>query len=197
MSITGVHACHRRADARSVGYLVSVRHGSAVGRRSGIAGNVARPHYQGEGEFVDTGLILKELDHRKLDLYGAAGRNVGDRLREYVGALLIEQRGSMASGARPFVDLARLFTLLDHGADFALAHHHGHAVYGAVMGQGKDVDGFHGAAQDAFKFLRDFNTRDKAADLGLDAGVFERYKAGHLAIFADDLQLAIGGTLPG
>src|SRR6478672_5020254 len=103
----------------------------------------------------------------------------------------------MAGVARMLIDFPRLVTLFDHRMDLALAHRHGHTVHGAVMRQGKNVYGFHRVRQDVFEFLRDLNTRDKAADFSLDACVLERNKAGHLAVFADDLQLAAALRLPG
>src|SRR5262249_12757109 len=152
---------------------------------------------QRESKLVNTGLVPEQLKHGQFDRYLAAGGNIRDRLGKDIGTLLVEQRRGMAGVPRLLEDLARLFALFDDRADFALSYCHGHAVHGAVMRQRKDVNGLHGIRQDILKFLRDLGARDKAADFSLDAGVFERHKPGHLAVFAKDLELAASGWLAG
>jgi hypothetical protein len=93
----------------------------------------------------------------------------------------------VAGVASLLVDLARLIAFLDHRANFAIAHSQGHSVHGTVMRQGKNIDRFHRIRQNVFKFLCDLNPRDKATDLSLDAGMFERNKACGFAVFTDDL----------
>ncbi len=186
-----LYSSDRRADAGGIRHLVRVRHGAPIRRSRRSAGNVARTDHQGESKFVRAGFILQQLDHGKRDPDLAVGRNIRHRLGKDIGALLVQQRRGMARVTRRFVDLVRFFALFDHGLDLAVAHLHGHAVHRAVMGQGKDIDRFHGVRQDIFKLLRYFRAGNKAADLRLDARMLEWDKSGYLSVFADDFQLPV------
>src|SRR5436309_1486542 len=179
MFIGRMEPSYRRTDLGGIRHLVSVRHGAPVlswllqrnilkfrvarilhlaGGSGGIARDIARSNYCREYKFISAGLILQQFKDRERDLDFAIGRNVGDRLGKDVGTLLVKQGGGVSGGAGGVEDLARLFAFLDYSLDFTLAHLHGHAIYRAVMRQGKDIDGLYSVGQDVLKFLRDHNT---------------------------------------
>ena len=72
------------------------------------AGTVTRPDDHREDEFVRAVLVLQRLD--VADLYDdlLAGHDVGDRLREDVRPLLVEQARGLVPRLRRLVDLPRL-----------------------------------------------------------------------------------------
>ena len=63
----------------------------------------------------------------------APGQDVGDRLREDVGPLLVEQRGDVARCRALLVDGARFLAALDDAAHGAVADQHGHVVDRGVL----------------------------------------------------------------
>src|SRR5206468_2391602 len=77
------------------------------------------------------------------DLDRRPRHQVGERLREDVGPLLIEERRHLAGRARRLVDASRLLAALDLTADGALSGAHRHGVHRGAVGERESVDGLH------------------------------------------------------
>src|SRR4030042_2030484 len=70
-------------------------------------GSAGAAHH-GEDQLVDAGVVGEVLDVAHHDVDPLAGRDVGDRLREDVRPLLLEERGSVALPPGGLVDPSRL-----------------------------------------------------------------------------------------
>jgi hypothetical protein len=148
---------HGRGDPRAV-------------RDPAAAGDVARADDGGEHELVLAGVVAEGLGVADLDLDRGAAGDVGDRLGEDVGALLLEQGGGVAGVAGLAVDRGRLGALADLAGDHAVADRHAHVGDGGVLGEGEGVDGLEGGVAVVDEALLDGDLGRVAAQLGAHVG---------------------------
>ena len=92
---SGMHARHRRVMREASGTwslfgMVPFARGSRDCR------DIARPHHQRKSKSYVPASYLSDSRADQLDLHCAVGRDVCDRLRENVRALLVQQRCRMA-----------------------------------------------------------------------------------------------------
>ena len=121
---------------------------------------------QGEGVAVLAHrLLVFDLDDDRFPR-----TDIGDRIGEDIGALLFDQAGAAAIGARLLVDLPGFLLFLDLAFDDAGADHHFQRVDGRVLGQGKDVFPFHPAVARIDEVLRHSGARQRAGHIDLDVG---------------------------
>src|SRR5262245_15050038 len=152
-----------RGDARGVRNLVRVRRPSASLLAGRLARDVARAYDHRKNEFVRPVLILQEFDVTDSDFHPGAGGDVGDRLSEDVGALLVEQAGGLAGFARGFVNRLRLFAALDFAFDRAIADDHRYVVNGRRLWRREDINGFDLFIRGIAKLLCDGDVDDRTA----------------------------------
>ncbi len=82
-------------------------------------------------------MLILDLDQHRI-----ARRDVGDGGGEHIGALLIEQAGTLTRGLGLLVESLRLRLFLNLAFDHALVIDQPHTIDRAVFRQGKHVDTF-------------------------------------------------------
>ena len=164
-------------DTRGVGHTLALNIWRVRSRLRRTARNVARPYNHRERPFVRAFVILQGLYIADGDLDRLARQNVGDRLREDVGALLIQKARGLPARPRSRVGGLRLFAPHELAFYNALAYEHRHIVNGSRLRQRKRVDGLYLVLKWIFKFLCDRDARDKPAHFGADSRVLERARA--------------------
>jgi len=133
------------------------------------------------------------LDVLDADLDRRARHQVGERLREDVGPLLVEERRHLAGLARRLVDAPRLLAALDLAMDGTLSGAHRHGVHRGAVGEREAVEGLHRLREAAREQLRHRDPGDEARDLDRDLGVPERAGAERLAARPDRVERARPG----
>src|SRR5207302_1069034 len=186
-----------RGDVRCVRNAIGVGRPAAALMAGRLSGNIARADHQRKYEFVGAFFIAQGFDVADGDGDLFAGQDVGDRLREDVGTLLIEQRGDVASVLGVLVDGTRFFTALDEATHSAVTDLDGHIVDGCVLRQRESVDGFDVLGRRVGEDLRDCNAGEEAADAGANVGVLQRAGALDFAVFPDDAERAGRGGFSG
>ena len=192
----------RDLDARGRAQHDSLAHRPALGQRGdrrGVPGDVARPDDHREHILRHAVAAPRELDGGDAHDDLRAGFDVGDRLREDVRALLLEQAGDIAGLARLLVDGAGERAFLDLALDglraAGTADDHRHAVdRGAV----REREGVHRLDRARIRIrvgLLDDGAREEAADLDLHIGVLQRAGTEGVAVVVERVERAALGDL--
>jgi hypothetical protein len=157
-----------------------------------LAGNVAGPNDHREAKpklslLVADDLLVLDVHHHSL-----GGAAVGDRDREDVRALLLEEGRLLARLLRLLVRLARLLALPDLAFDHPLPDLEAHGVDGGALGEREDVDALEPPGGRIQELLGDRHPRDRTGDSDPDVGP----DGGHLVRPAGDVgvdeQAAVG-----
>src|SRR5437867_8778039 len=132
----------RRSDTRRVRYLVR-------------SGNVARADDHGKAQpelpaVVSDGLLVFDLDGDR-----GAGRNVGDRGREDIGPLFLDETRPLALVLRLLVLRLGRCALPDDTLDRAITDLHPQMIDRSVLGQGEDVNALRPLAAGVDELLTD------------------------------------------
>ncbi len=132
--------------------------------------------------------LVARLVHRLLvfDLHqdALARPDIGDRIGEHVGALLLHQGGLAALRFRLRVDRLGGLALLHVGHDDALAHHHLEGVDRPALGQRIDIDRLDPVVGGVMEKLGDACARGRAAHVEVDVGGDQRRLGVALAVEA-------------
>ncbi len=102
-------------------------------------------------------LLIFDLHHD-----GLARTDIGHRIGEDVGSLLLDQGGLAAGSFCCFVDHLGLDPLFDFTNHDTVADHHLEGVYGAAVGQRIDVNRFDPVLRRIVEDLRDAGARGRA-----------------------------------
>src|SRR3712207_2234034 len=129
-----------RRDARGVGHAVCAARVN-VRLRLRRARHVTGADDRREGELVSAAVVLESLDVAYRDRHALARHDVGDRLREDVRPLLVQERRHLARRARRLVDRLRLLAPHYLPPDDALADLQRHRVHGRRLREREGVDG--------------------------------------------------------
>ncbi len=96
----------------------------------------------------------------------------------------------MARAPRALVEGASILAALDEAAHGAVANLDGHVIDGGVLRQREGVEGFDVLGRGVGEDLGHRDASEEPADAGAHVGVFERARALHPAVFADDAERA-------
>ncbi len=190
------HADGHGVRAAARGDVVGVK--NRIGRRAGGRGNqrlgrlrlvgdraacrvIAGRHREREAQpvlAVVDGERLLVLDQ---DAHVLAGPDVGDRVGEEIGALLLDQRRFPAFALGLRIHAPRLFLFLHLPFDHAAADAKPQAVDGGVLGERKDVDALDPVRAGVVERLRHACPRHDSGDVDDDIGFdFRRRREGAL-----------------
>src|SRR5690606_20346809 len=142
---------------------------------------------QVQGE--DAVLVAHRLPVAHLDLHFLAGTDVGYGGTEQVGAVLLDQAGTLADGRRGLVGGAGLGLLADLALDQAIAHAQGEAADGGVLRQGQQVAALAPLAGVVAIGLPHRHLGQQAVHLQVHGGVHGQ--AGDPAVLLADLQAVV------
>ena len=186
----GAFCRHLRRDPVGIGHLVGGRGEPKTRRTSRGPRHVTRSDDGGEHELKQALFPLHGLAIRDRDLHLRPRHDVGHRLRENVRPLLVQQASHLAGRLGLLVHLPGFISLLDLPFDRPAADLHRHPVHGRIVGERKHVDRLDRTGVGVVKLLADRDPSEKARNLGLHVGVFQRAVAQRLAGLVEGLQAA-------
>ena len=161
------------------------------------AGDVARRHHHGEAQpelavIVTQGLLIAQLHRDRV-----TRADIGHRVGEDVGPVLLHQRGVAAFAARLLVCPPRRPALLDARLDDPVADAEPHLVDRGVLGQGKDVHPFEPGPGRIVKLLAQTDARHHTADAYLHFGGEQRRRSETARIAGPEQQAAAADLVDG
>jgi len=192
----GAFGGDRRGDARGVRNLPGVGRPARALATLRVTRDVAGSHHHREDERVEAVLPGQDLGVADGDVHGGPGFDVGHRLGEDVGALLVQKRGHVPLLAGLLVDAPGLVAGFDQAADGPLPDLHLHVVDRCVLRQRERVEGLDLVLARVVEVLGHRDRGHQPRDMGLDGGVLQGALPGWLAVGAQDHQRP-GALAPG
>ena len=163
---------HGRGDAVAVGHRVGrallaaeVDDVDFAGRRA-----VARRDDQREAQGEDPPVLLHRLLILDADDDGFVRADIGHRVGEDVGALLLDETRLLACVLGRLVERLGVLAALNLAFDHAVADLHAERVHRGLLGQGKDIDALEPAIARVLEALGDDGAGDGAVDVDDDVG---------------------------
>ena len=166
---------HRRRDPRRIGNRARRRAFRGDGQHGRtLPGDVARPHDKGNAQLEFAVVEAHRLLVFDLDDHSLTRPDIGNRVREHVRPLLLDERGLDAGRRGLLVDLAGFGAFLDLAFEEAVAHLHLQRVDCCALRQRIDINSFNPLVRGVLEALRDLRARDEARHLDLDVGLEAR-----------------------
>ena len=103
-----------------------------------------------------------------------AGHDVGHRSGKNIGALLLQQRGTLAFRLGLRIDALGFFALTHYALDHAIANADFHVIDGCIMRQRENVNGLNGHGAGVGVLLRDGGGSHEAAHIDYGVSVKQR-----------------------